>query len=266
MAKRWTLPVCMRWWCGPLTCSPAHPCAGWATPPTARLEPAEGIFSVPLFSSVHHTEAEGEISEQFINWKLTELKPDMCRVITRYERTQWERLVGWVFDLCLLSSMCCIHLCSSAALAHVKSLESTTGPGSKEEQYKSRSGRHNVHSVISSDSLLISNMCGECGASVSRETTRTESPDRGRMPCGEKTKIKVKHVQCCVSGSPSPTLKVQEVQSELKSWVMEKTVKGGGCCGRNVPPSWPLCGWVLNIWSWCDSRDINRSVRHAAAF
>lgn len=90
--------------------------------------------------------------------------------------------------------MCCIHLCSSAALAHVKSLESTTGPESKEEQYKSRSGRHNVHSVISSDSLLISNMCGECGASVSRETTRTESPDRGRMPCGEKTKIKVKHV------------------------------------------------------------------------
>lgn len=36
--------------------------------------------------------------------------------------------MGCAIDLCLLSSMCCIHFCCSAALAHMNTLESTIGP------------------------------------------------------------------------------------------------------------------------------------------
>lgn len=53
--------------------------------------------------------------------------------------------------------------------------------------------------VNSTDSLLISNMCGECDVSGSRETARKESPERGRMPC--EIREDKDHVCQCASGS-----------------------------------------------------------------
>ena len=45
--------------------------------------------------------------------------------------------MGCAIDLYFLSSMCCVHFCNSAALEHMKTLESTIGPGWKREQQKS---------------------------------------------------------------------------------------------------------------------------------
>lgn len=42
--------------------------------------------------------------------------------------------MGWAVDLYLLSSICCIHFCSSAVLAQTNTLESTIGPGWKREE------------------------------------------------------------------------------------------------------------------------------------
>lgn len=95
--------------------------------------------------------------------------------------------MGCVIDLNLLSSMCCIHFCNSAALAHMNTLESTIGPGWKREQHKSDSVFYSalprLSWTISTDLPLISNMCGGCDVSGSRETAWKVSPERGRMPC-----------------------------------------------------------------------------------
>lgn len=40
--------------------------------------------------------------------------------------------MGCAIDLYLLSSMCCIHFCSSTELEHMKTLASIIGPGGKE--------------------------------------------------------------------------------------------------------------------------------------
>lgn len=56
--------------------------------------------------------------------------------------------MGCIMDLYLLSSTCCIHFCSSAALAHMNTLESITGPGWKREQRQSCSGFHTVLHIL----------------------------------------------------------------------------------------------------------------------